>query len=241
MKKHDYWKIAKWALGTALVGTSLLFLCSSNTKKDTRYRLENRVQQTAPVEVNKIESKINNYIDNNSTNYIKDSNEITETNEPNKTSLETEVSIPKFYKISEKGIDLIKRFEGFQPEQYWDVKHWAIGYGHKNNENLTKISEEEASERLSKDLISIEKTVSEHVKVPLTQEQYDALVSFTYNFNEEKFRNSTLLKKLNNKDYEGAAEEFKRWVNIYNKKGNKIVLDGLVERRQAEYELFKLD
>lgn len=141
--------------------------------------------------------------------------------------------------ITENGIAIIKEFEGFQDEPYLDVKHMAIGYGHgiKANEKFTKISEKKANDLLDEDLDSIEKAVSKYVKVPLTQNQYDALVSFTYNFNEKKFKNSTLLKKLNNKDYSGAAEEFKRWVHVYEN-GEKKALNGLVRRRKVEYDLF---
>jgi len=143
--------------------------------------------------------------------------------------------------IGRKGLSIIKEFEGFQSEPYWDIKHMAIGYGHgiKDNEKFDKITKREASDLLNKDVDSIEKAVSKYVEVPLTQNQYDSLVSFTYNFNEYKFKNSTLLKKLNNKNYSGAAEELHRWVHTYDDEGNKKVLQGLVRRRKVEYDLFK--
>jgi hypothetical protein len=71
------------------------------------------------------------------------------------------------------------------------------------------------------------------VKVPLTQNQFDALVSLVYNIGQTAFSNSTLLKKLNAKDYQGAADQFLRW----NKGGGKV-MKGLVRRREAERALF---
>ncbi|WP_312069487.1 lysozyme, partial [Acinetobacter sp.] len=76
-------------------------------------------------------------------------------------------------------------------------------------------------------------SVNNLVKVPLSQNQFDALVSLTYNIGSTAFKNSTLLKKLNAKDYAGAADQFLRW----NKGGGKV-LKGLVRRREAERALF---
>lgn len=75
--------------------------------------------------------------------------------------------------------------------------------------------------------------MSKYVKVKLTQNQFDALVSFVYNVGVGAFRTSTLLRKLNNGDYVGAAAEFKRW-----KFGGGKELPGLVRRRKAEEQLF---
>lgn len=75
--------------------------------------------------------------------------------------------------------------------------------------------------------------VNRYVSVDLNQNQFDALVSFTYNLGCTSFKNSTLLKKVNLKDFEGAANEFKKW-----KYSNGKVLSGLVKRREAERELF---
>ncbi|MNQ87056.1 Lysozyme RrrD [compost metagenome] len=78
-----------------------------------------------------------------------------------------------------------------------------------------------------------EKGVEQSVVVLFTQEQFDALVSFTYNLGINALKGSTLLRKLNSGDYEGAADEFLKW----NKAGGKI-LSGLTRRREAERMLF---
>jgi len=137
--------------------------------------------------------------------------------------------------ISEKGINLIKMFEGFRTEPYFDVNQWAIGYGHRiENKNHNRITSEEAEKYLKGHLEYFEEVLENNVKVKLSSNQYDALVSFIYNVNPVNFKKSTLLKKLNKGDYLGAAEEFKRW-----NKANGKVLPGLTRRRLAEYKLFK--
>ena len=83
------------------------------------------------------------------------------------------------------------------------------------------------------DLAWVEVAVHKYVKVPLNQNQYDALCSFVYNLGATNFKNSTLLKKLNKKDYNGAANELPRW----NKQKGKV-LRGLTIRRQLEKDLF---
>jgi lysozyme len=137
--------------------------------------------------------------------------------------------------ISKAGIELIKGHENFEPKPYPDFGQMSIGYGHgiKSYENLKEITEKEAEKLLERDLDSFEEDVSDLVKVSLTQNQYDALVSFTYNLGPTNLGKSTLLRKLNKGDYAGAANEFKRW----NKAGGKV-RSGLVERRQDEYEMF---
>lgn len=139
-------------------------------------------------------------------------------------------------KTSEAGINLIKGFEGFRAQAYLcpgDV--WTIGYGSTVGVKPgMQITESEASVRLREELASIyEKVVNRHVSVPLTQNQFDALVSFTYNLGESAFRHSMLLRRLNEGDYAAAAREFKRW-----NKSNGKVLKGLVKRRRQEAELF---
>ena len=92
---------------------------------------------------------------------------------------------------------------------------------------------EQAKSYFKHDLAKFEKTVNESVTVPLTQNQFDALVSLTYNIGSGAFNNSTLLKKLNKGDYQGAADQFLVW----NKAGGKV-MKGLVRRREAERALF---
>ncbi len=141
---------------------------------------------------------------------------------------------------SDKGIALIKQFEGCKLTAYQDsVGVWTIGYGWTQPVDGKPIRagmtiKQETAERLLKTgLVSYESDVSRLVKVGLTQEQFDALVSFTYNLGARSLSTSTLLRKLNAGDYAGAADEFLRW----NKAGGKV-LNGLSRRREAERALF---
>ncbi|HGG8805268.1 TPA: lysozyme [Enterobacter hormaechei subsp. hoffmannii] len=141
---------------------------------------------------------------------------------------------------SDKGIALIKEFEGCKLTAYQDsVGVWTIGYGWTQPVDGKPIRagmtiKQETAERLLKTgLVSYEGDVSRLVKVGLTQEQFDALVSFTYNLGARSLSTSTLLRKLNAGDYTGAADEFLRW----NKAGGKV-LNGLTRRREAERALF---
>ena len=141
---------------------------------------------------------------------------------------------------SEKGIALIKQFEGCKLTAYQDsVGVWTIGYGWTQPVDGKPIRagmtiKQETAERLLKTgLVSYESDVSRLVKVGLTQGQFDALVSFTYNLGARSLSTSTLLRKLNAGDYAGAADEFLRW----NKAGGKV-LNGLTLRREAERALF---
>ena len=141
---------------------------------------------------------------------------------------------------SEKGIALIKEFEGCKLTAYQDsVGVWTIGYGWTQPVDGKPIRagmtiKQETAERLLKTgLVSYESDVSRLVKVGLTQGQFDALVSFTYNLGARSLSTSTLLRKLNAGDYAGAANEFLRW----NKAGGKV-LNGLTRRREAERALF---
>ena len=143
-------------------------------------------------------------------------------------------------KTSSNGTSLIKEFEGFVANAYLcPAKVWTIGIGTTVYPNGVKVkkgdkcTEEQALKYLQHDLKSFEKTVNDSVKVPLSQNQFDALVSLAYNIGSGAFKNSTLLKKLNAKDYAGAADQFPRW----NKGGGKV-LKGLVRRRDAERALF---
>ena len=142
--------------------------------------------------------------------------------------------------ISDKGLALIKQFEGCKLTAYRDsVGVWTIGYGWTQPVDGKPIRagmtiKQETAERLLKTgLVSYESDVSRLVKVDLTQGQFDALVSFTYNLGARSLSTSTLLRKLNASDYAGAADEFLRW----NKAGGKV-LNGLARRREAERALF---
>lgn len=146
-------------------------------------------------------------------------------------------------KTSAAALELIREFEGFVPRWYRDpVGVWTIGYGHTDAAGSPKhatsanmvLSEEEGSAILQRDLGQYEAAVTRAVKVPLNENQFGALVSFTYNLGAGNLNSSTLVKKLNAKDYKGAAAEFARW----NKAGGKV-LNGLVRRRAAEKALFE--
>ncbi|MFP8716511.1 lysozyme [Enterobacter hormaechei] len=141
---------------------------------------------------------------------------------------------------SDKGIALIKQFEGCKLTAYQDsVGVWTIGYGWTQPVDGKPVRagmtiKQETAERLLKTgLVSYESDVSRLVEVGLTQGQFDALVSFTYNLGARSLSTSTLLRKLNAGDYAGAADEFLRW----NKAGGKV-LSGLTRRREAERALF---
>ena len=142
--------------------------------------------------------------------------------------------------ISKTGIDLISSFEGIRLNAYDDgVGVWTIGIGTTVYPNGVKVKKgdkctlEQAKEYFAHDLKRFESSVNKLVKVPLSQNQFDALVSLTYNIGSGAFNNSTLLKKLNKGDYQGAADQFLVW----NKAGGKV-LKGLVRRREAERALF---
>lgn len=146
-------------------------------------------------------------------------------------------------KTSNQGIALIKAHEGVRLTAYADPgKGWAIptiGYGHTSAAGPPavykgmKITQAGADEILRRDLAKFEGYVNAAAKVPLTQAQFDALVSFTFNLGPGHLRSSTLLRKLNAGDYQGAADQFPAW----NKSGGKV-LPGLVKRRAAERALF---
>ena len=134
-----------------------------------------------------------------------------------------------------KGTKILKFFEGCRLTAYQDsVGVWTIGYGHTKGvyDGMT-ITQEEAEQMLLTELEEYEGYVEKYVTVPLTQNQFDALVVWVYNLGPTNFRNSTLLKELNSGNYTAAGKEITRW----NKAGGKV-LAGLIKRREAEAELF---
>lgn len=145
-------------------------------------------------------------------------------------------------KVSPNGIHLIKKHEGLRLKPYLcPAKKPTIGYGNTYYEDGTavkltdsSITIERAENLLSNIVDKFSKQVSSSLAVEVNQNQFDALVSFAYNVGISNFLSSTLLKKLNKKDFEGASLEFKRW----NKSGG-VTLGGLVKRRKEEEELFK--
>jgi len=137
--------------------------------------------------------------------------------------------------LSQNGLDLIKGFEGLRLSAYQDSAGvWTIGYGHTGNvQPGDRITQAQADDLLQKDTAWAQQAVRDQVKVPLSQGQFDALTSFTFNLGAGALEKSTLLKKLNAGDYAGAQAEFGKWVHAGGE-----VLQGLVRRRAAEADLF---
>jgi lysozyme len=139
-------------------------------------------------------------------------------------------------KTSAAGIAFIQRWEGTKLTAYKDTGGvWTIGTGHAGSDvrpGMT-ITAERARELLEADVVEAEEVISRRVKVPLSQRQFDTLVSFVFNIGEPQFKTSTLLRTLNNLNYIGVPAQLVRWV--YDN-GRKI--DGLVARRAAEVEMW---
>lgn len=139
-------------------------------------------------------------------------------------------------KISQEGIALIKKFEGCELTAYQcSAGVWTIGYGHtKGVEKGMTISKESAEDMLVEELHEYENYINDNVTAPLSQNQFDAMVSWVYNLGPANLKASTLLKVLNAGDYDGVPAQIKRW----NKAGG-VTLDGLIRRREAESLLFQ--
>ena len=148
----------------------------------------------------------------------------------------------KITKTGKAGIEMIKTFEGFRAAPYkCSAGVPTIGYGatfYPGGKKVTMtdaaITEEQAVELLANMLVSFEKYVDSYCVDTITQNQFDALVSFAYNLGPANLKSSTLLKKVNaNPNDESIKLEFLKWV----KAGGKT-LKGLVRRREAEAELY---
>lgn len=140
--------------------------------------------------------------------------------------------------ITQQGLELIKRFEGFSETVYiCPAGYPTIGYGHlvKENENFAcGVSEEEAEELLRHDVKDAERAVLRFVDVPLNDGQFDALVSFTFNLGAGALQRSTLRRKVNRNEHSEVPREFMRWVWAGGRK-----LKGLIRRREAEAEVYQ--
>jgi lysozyme len=136
--------------------------------------------------------------------------------------------------LSPAGLDALKAREGFSATPYADHKGRSIGYGHLMSvfESYTSITREKAEELLASDVAWAVDAVNESISAPLTQSQFDALVSLAYNIGAGAFKRSTLVKRINAYD-PGAVAEFARW-----NKASGQVHAGLVARRAAEAEQF---
>jgi lysozyme len=156
-------------------------------------------------------------------------------------------------KVSQKCIQQIKLDEGVKNKPYQcPALLWTVGVGHVIDPHHAKVpfanrkalpipdgwnrvlSSEEIDEILRKDLARFEAGVLRLIKVKLTQGQFDALVSFSFNVGLGNLQNSTLRMKINREDYAGAAEQFLVWT-----KAGGRVLPGLVKRRTHEKEMFE--
>jgi lysozyme len=150
-------------------------------------------------------------------------------------------------KTSENGLKFIKDFEGCVLHVYKDVAMYdTIGIGHLLTESERKsgvfkngITEQQAIELLKQDIVDTENAVNGLVKVEISQNQFDALVSFTFNLGSGSLSRSTLLKKLNAGDYNAAGKEFLKWDKALNPKTKRREpVAGLTRRRKAEAELW---
>ena len=140
---------------------------------------------------------------------------------------------------SKNGLHLTEHFEGCRLTAYPDPGSggdpWTIGYGHTGPDvhpGLV-ITQEQAEQLLQQDVAKAVATVNERIKIELSQDEFDALVDFVFNCGCGNFNSSTLLKKLNQGDKEGAANEFLKWDMAAGKH-----LAGLARRREAEMKLF---
>lgn len=144
-------------------------------------------------------------------------------------------------KISQKGLDLIKHYEGCHLKPYRDpIGLYTVGYGHLIGDGKSLPIEwfrtftmDEVDELLKKDLVKFEKGVLRLCPNYLTQPRFDALVSFAFNVGLGNLQASTLRRKHNRSDVFGSAQEFLKW----NKAGGKI-LRGLTRRRESESALY---
>lgn len=142
------------------------------------------------------------------------------------------------FKYSANGLALTEKFEGLRLDAYQDsVGIWTIGYGHTGPDvqpSLT-ITQEQAEILLAADIAWAAACVDKAVTSAINQNQFDALVDFTFNLGCASLVQSSLLRLVNAGDFAGAAQQFLRW----NKAGGQV-LKGLTVRRQAEMDLFNM-
>jgi lysozyme len=139
-------------------------------------------------------------------------------------------------KYRQMAADLIKQFEGLSLSAYkCPAGVWTIGYGSTRGvtQGMT-ITKDEAEQRLFEDMKDAEEAVNRYVTVPVTDGQRAALVSFAFNVGSGNLQRSTLLRRLNARQYDLAADEFPKW----NKAAGRELV-GLTRRRVAEQEMFE--
>ena len=137
-------------------------------------------------------------------------------------------------------VDIIKKFEGLRLEAYRDSAGvWTIGYGHTGPDVLAGevITDERAVQLLITDIAWATNTVRRAIRVTLTEEQRAALISLTFNIGSAAFLSSTVLRRLNASNFEGAADAFLMW-NKITVNGQKVISTGLKNRRERERTIF---
>ena len=142
-------------------------------------------------------------------------------------------------KTSQRGLALIAEFEGLELKAYPDPgtggEPFTIGYGHTGGVKLgDTCTKAQALEWLAEDVVEAEEAIEKYVKVDLSQDQFDALVSFIFNCGAGNFKNSTMLSMINRGEFENAAAQFVRW----NRAAGNVMV-GLTRRRMAESSLFQ--
>lgn len=144
-------------------------------------------------------------------------------------------------RASKKAIELIKSQERFSSIPYYCSSGvLTIGYGTTGDvKQKDVISKEDAEKRIIDHVVSSEQVLSRIIKVPLSQNQFDAIISLVYNIGEGTFMKSNMLVYINNNEFDKAAVEFSMFVwGTDPKTKKKIILDGLVKRRQIEAQIF---
>jgi lysozyme len=143
--------------------------------------------------------------------------------------------------INDEGLKLVKSFEGCELKSYrCPAGVWTIGYGHTKNVSPNQtITQEQAEQLLHADMEECVSYIDELVQVPLTDNQFSALVSFVFNVGKGNLMSSTLLKKLNAGEYDAVPNELARWNKATDPNTGVLkVLPGLVTRRAAEAKLW---
>lgn len=142
-------------------------------------------------------------------------------------------------RVSSTGLELIKRFEGFSAIPYLcPAGYWTIGWGHVLSDDEASqwkvgIGEQEATRLLRQDVKLAGDAVGRLIQVALSQGQYDALVSFTYNLGAGALQRSGVRRKLNREEYEEVPAELRRWIWAGGRR-----LEGLIRRREAEIKIY---
>lgn len=157
------------------------------------------------------------------------------------TNAEASLTVPsmKYYVTNDAAIDILKSHEGLALDAYPEADYWLIGYGHKGRQvrqgmTITALT---AQRYLREDLRSHEDYIRSVVLVPLNENEFSALVILSYNIGNGAFRNSTVLRLLNEDDRKAAADAFLMW-NKVKRNGKLTVSTQLTGRREAEKDLF---